>query len=153
MHEVNQELMRNQSHSVQAKLIDVSALNASKKWNNSSHRKVDWDWVSGYDTFKFRYPKRFEMALWHNRQLISLSLGSPSYQGTKLRLDYIEANPDKPADLKVFQSTFIAMVAYAQAIGAEELRVMNPVNEQVRKYYERFGLTYISKSDYLYIKL
>ena len=93
------------------------------------------------------------MALWHNTTLISLSLGRPTYNGTKLRLDFIEGNPDKPVSVSVFQLTFLAMVGYAQALGADELRVMNPINANVKSYYEKFGLTYIAKGDYLYIRL
>lgn len=150
--ELNKELGNNQ-HRLKAKLIDVIALAQSKRWSFSSKRKVDWEWVNGYNAFKFRYPKRFEMALWHNDMLVSLSLGRPTYNGTKLRLDFIEGNPDKPGAVKVFEPTFLAMVGYANALGASELRVVNPVNDDVRRYYQRFGFIYMAENDYLYVKL
>lgn len=56
--------------------INTEALTASKRWERSKLRQVDWNWVDGYGAFKFRYPKRFEMALWESRQLIGL--GFPS---------------------------------------------------------------------------
>ena len=93
------------------------------------------------------------MALWHDEMLVSLSLGRPTYNGSRLRLDFIEGNPDKPKDIKVFEPTVLAMVAYAQVLGATELRVMHPINQDVKKYYERFGFSYVSKADYLYITL
>lgn len=151
--ELNKEFHTGNQASLKAKLIDYPALAQSERWQLSSRRKVDWEWVQGYNAFRFRYPKRFEMALWYNDILVSLSLGRPTYQGTKLRLDFIEGNPDKPGGVKVFEPTFLAMVGYAQALGASELRVMNPINDDVRRYYERFGFTYIIKDDYLYIRL
>lgn len=45
------------------------------------------------------------------------------------------------------------MVGYAEALGADELRVMNPINADVKRYYERFGLVYVARGDYLYIRL
>ncbi len=50
-------------------------------------------------------------------------------------------------------ATLLTMVGYAQALGAKELRIMNPINEDVRYYCERFGLAYINKSGYLYVRL
>jgi hypothetical protein len=70
-----------------------------------------------------------------------------------LRLNFIEGNPDKPDGMKVFEYTFLAMAGYAQVLGAEELRIMNPINADVRRYYQTFGLTYVAKDDYLYIRL
>ncbi|MFC6755158.1 hypothetical protein, partial [Halorubrum tibetense] len=114
---------------------------------------VDWDWTEGYNAFKYRHPKRFEMALWNNGTLASLSLGKPTYHGTKLRLDFIEGNPENGKDVRVFQTTFLALAGYAEALGAAELRVMNPINADVRRYYEGFGLIYVAKGDYLFVRL
>ncbi|MFV1872121.1 MAG: hypothetical protein ACMZ64_02175 [Oleiphilus sp.] len=151
--ELNKEFYSSNQLNLKAKLIDSIALAQSERWNLSSRRKVDWEWFEGYKAFKYRHPKRFEMALFHNNTLASLSLGRPSYQGTKLRLDFIEGNPDKPSNVKVFEPTFLAMVGYAHALGAKELRIMNPINGDVRRYYERFGFAYTNKDDYLYVKL
>lgn len=151
--EVNKEFFRSNAHRQKAKLIDQMALAASRRWQNSPWRRVEWDWVAGYSAFKFRYPKRFELALWYQDELASLTLGRPTYNGTKLRLDFIEGSPDRPEGVKLFQPTFIAMVGYAQALGANELRVMNPINDDVKQYYIGFGLNYVSKGNYLYIRL
>lgn len=150
--EVNKELFNAQGP-LQATLITQTALVQSNSWKNSPKRRVDWEWIEGYSAFKFRYPKRFEMALWHNSTLVSLSLGRPTYQGTKLRLDFIEGNPDKPKDIKVFEYTFLAMAGYAHAMGANELRVINPINSEVKSYYESYGLSYNAKGNYLYVRL
>ena len=140
--ELNKEFHSSNQRNLKAKLIDTTAVSQSERWNFSSRRKVDWEWGDGYSAFKYRYPKRFEMALWHNNTLVSLSLGRPTYHGTKLRLDFIEGNPDKPNGVKVFEPTFLAMIGYAQALGASELRIMNPINGDVRRYYERFGFAH-----------
>lgn len=139
--------------SLKLKLIDSSALIACKAWENSSIRRVNWDWMDGYASFKFRYPKRFELAIWSNNKLQSLTLGRPTYNGTALRLDYIEASPSKHNDLKVVPAALFVMIIYAEALGANELRIINPINEEVKKYYESLGLIYIAKGDYLYIGL
>lgn len=151
--ETNRQFLRNGQRNITAKLVDPAALGASKKWLNSARRRVDWDWVQGYSDFRFRYPKRFEMALWHQKSLAGLTLGRPTYTGARLRLDYIEGNPDKSEDVQVFQPAFVAMAIYAQAIDADELRIMNPINKTVRQYYERFGFTYVARGDFLTINL
>ncbi len=133
------------------KLIDNLALIEAGKWIMSDNRLATWDW-SKYGSFKMQYPKRFELALWHNNNLASLSLGRPTYNATGLRLDFIERNPDY-TDIKVFQITLAAMNVYADVLGANELRIMNPINDEVKKYYETFGLQYVEKNDYLFIRV
>jgi len=134
------------------RLIDKTALIESQKWNLSKKRLVNWDWLNSYGGFKFRYPKRFELALWQKNNLTSLSLGRPTYQGTSLRLDFIEGNPDY-REIKVFPLVMAAMTTYAEALGASELRVMNPINDDVKDYYQKFGLIYVAKGDYLFTRV
>lgn len=64
----------------------------------------------------------------------------------------MKKNPEY-TDIKVFQITLAAMNVYADALGAKELRIMNPINEEVKKYYESFGLTYVPKGDYLVTRI
>ncbi len=140
------------SLSLDFKLIDEKALIASEKWDFSSDRLVDWNWNDGYKNFRFRYPKRFELALWHKNKLASLSLGRPTYAGTSLRLDVIERSPEE-REIKVFPAVIAAMAVYASALGASEIRVMNPINEAVKNYYAKQGFKYVSDGNYLYKKL
>ncbi len=153
LQEVTQELAGSMQDGLRAGLIDSAALKASQLWQCSSRRKVDWDWIDGFGAFKFRYPKRFEMALWQDGCLMSLSLGRPTYQGQRLRLDFIEGNPERPKGIRLFEVTFLAMVGYAEALGAKELRIMNPINDEVSRYYQRFGFKYVVSGDYLTIWL
>jgi len=133
-------------------LISKTALLESQKWNLSKERLVNWDWLSSYGSFKLRYPKRFELAIWQKNDLTSLSLGRPTYQGTGLRLDFIEGNPDF-RKIKVFPLVMAALTTYAEALGASELRVMNPINNEVKEYYQKFGLIYVAKGDYLFTRI
>lgn len=132
-------------------LIDHKALTAAEHWSASPDRRVDWEW-NNYYSFRNAHPKRFELALWQGATLASLSLGRPTYNATGLRLDFIEKNPE-PAELKVFQITLAAMSVYADLLGARELRVMHPVNNEVREYYETFGLVYVPHGDYLFTRI
>jgi len=133
--------------------FDSRALSISKTWEKSRDRWVDWDWLDGYSAFKFRYPKRFELAVWHKNTLASLTLGRPTYRGTALRLDFIEASPLDKVEFSVFPVTLVAMTAYAKALGATSIRVMNPINDEVKRYYESMGLVYVTSGDYLYTRV
>ena len=39
---------------------------------------------------------------------------------------------------------------YARLINASQIRIMNPINEKVKSYYESFGYTYAPKGDFLF---
>ena len=68
-----------------------------------------------------------------------------------MRLDVIEARPkdigDRPS---VFDEILLAYGVYARMIGATGIRIMNPINNEVKAYYESYGYKYIPKGDYLY---
>lgn len=138
------------THNLKLTTITNAALEATKKWGLSSNRQVNWNWAKEYGHFKFSYPKRFEVALWKQNDLITISLGRPTYNGHFLRLDVVEARPkdlgDRPS---VFDEILLAYGVYARMIGATSIRIMNPINENVRNYYESFGYVYHAKGDYL----
>jgi len=93
---------------------------------------------------KQRYPKRFELAIWKSNALCGLPIGRPSFNGTRLRLDYAERSPDScPIRGYVMLVNLLAAEAYALTIGAEEVRIMHPMNQQLVNYYSRFGYKYI----------
>ncbi|HKT27971.1 hypothetical protein [Dyella sp.] len=39
---------------------------------------------------------------------------------------------------------------YAKLINAKSIRIMHPVNERVRSYYEKQKYEYVAKGDYLF---
>ena len=147
----NEILLAQSINDIKLRTIDVEALNASRVWETSKIRRTEWDWFAGYAAFKFRYPKRFEVAVWEARKLIALSLGRPTYQGTALRLDFVEALPkdlsERPA---VIEYVLLGYDIYARLINAKHIRIMNPVNSAVLSYYEKFGYEYCVEDDYLY---
>jgi hypothetical protein len=147
---VNNQVGR--QHGGRLALIDAVALTAAKKWEYSANRVVDWDWRVGYNDFRFRHPKRFELAIWADTTLVSLTLGRPTYHGGGMRLDFIEANPDVKR-LRVTPIALLALTAYAKAVGANEIRIMNPINDEVKEYYGKLGLKYVKHGDYLYQKI
>lgn len=131
--------------------ITTEALAETHKWSTSPARRVDWDWVNGYADFKIRYPKRFEVAIWFQQGLISLSLGRPTYHGNALRLDFVEARPrDLGERPPVFDEVLVAYGIYARMINANQIRIMHPINSDVKSYYESFGYQYNPKQDYLF---
>lgn len=136
---------------LKATIIIHEALLSSKQWSQSTTRRYNWDWLDGYGSFRFRYPKRFEMALWQTNDLIGLSMGRPTYNGTALRLDIVEASPSDLAERpSIFPFILVAYNTYARLIHASQLRIMDPVNEQVKQYYESFGYKYVANGDYLF---
>ncbi len=91
------------------------------------------------------------MAVWETNKLIGLSLGRPTYYGTALRLDFVEASPpdlgDRPA---IIEFVLLGYDIYAKLINAKQIRIMNPINKTVLSYYEKFGYEYVAKGDYLF---
>ncbi|WP_338847385.1 hypothetical protein V8J88_01540 [Massilia sp. W12] len=134
------------------RLFDDDAFAASKAWSAFSERRVNWDWLYSYPAFKFRHPKRFELALWHQNNLASLSLGRPTRNAAGLRLDFLEGSPEN-RNLKVVPFVLLAMAVYAESLGATEIRLVQPINDTVRKYYEGFGMQYVRKGDFLFMRL
>jgi len=65
------------------------------------------------------------------------------------RLDFIEGSPAK-REIAVFEVIVTAMLTYAKMLGAEEMRVMHPINEEVKNYYVSHSFTYVKHGDYLY---
>src|SRR5690554_5373105 len=99
--------------------IDGSALSESEKWECLRDRQVDWPWKTGYCHYSFSYPKRFELAIWYDNLLCSLSLGRPSYMGTRLRLEFIESRPaEHPLAGRVTPIVLSVAEVYAGLIGA-----------------------------------
>ena len=127
------------------KLTEISqrALIYSKAWAADINRKVDWPWAEGYKSYAFRYPNRFELATWYGSALVGLSLGRPSYAGTRLRLEFIEANPSSnPLKGRIVPITISAAELYANIIGASELRIIDPIDKKLIEYYSSFGYRY-----------
>lgn len=130
---------------VQLRNINAVALAQAQRWESSLLRSddADWSWTEGARSYAFRHPKRFELAIWYaNAQLCGLSIGKPTYSGSSMRLDVIEGAPwEHPLKRQIVGITIATAQSYADIIGAEQIRIMRPVNELVTRYYQEFGFT------------
>jgi hypothetical protein len=142
------------SPGIRFSLITAEALRATTLWMQVPDRRVDWDWVAGYPVFRFRHPKRFELAAWEQGSLMALSLGRPTYNGNHLRLDFVEARPrslgSRPT---LFGDVLVAYGIYARLLNAQQIRIMHPVNAETRSNYESYGYRYVAGHDYLFKEL
>jgi hypothetical protein len=134
--------------------IDAVALNALQAWEGANDRLVDWNWAALRSDFRRRYPKRFEVAVWNATSLLALSLGRPTYAGRHMRLDIVEARPHTLGSREpALPDVLLAYGIYAKLLNANSIRIMNPINIEVKAYYERSGYTYIAKHNYLFREL
>jgi len=150
---INKNLIDHGERNRQVRLVDGSALAYSSDWAEEASWEVDWGWNDDFGAFQQRFPKRFEMALWHSGRLEILTIGRPLYTGERMRMEFIEACPLIPRDLSILEISLFAIGVYAETLGANELRILNPISDEVRERYESFGLTYVASSDYLYATL
>ncbi|WP_299580985.1 hypothetical protein [uncultured Microbulbifer sp.] len=126
-------------------LVDSTSYAAFQQWENHPQRKVDWDWPSSWVSWKLKFPKRFESATWAGNRLVGFAMGRPTYHATGLRLDYIEKSPG--AGEAHLDLTYLALYAYATLLGATHVKIMHPINGDVRDYYEQKGFQYDPRSD------
>jgi|TARA_R110001583_G_scaffold44253_1_gene140243 hypothetical protein len=140
---IQKELPYTDRNNIRLSRICQNALMQAKLWTADPNRTVDWPWDGGYQDYSYRNPKRFELATWYGNTLAGLSLGRPSYAGTRLRLEFIESRPSSsPLKGRIVPITISVAELYASVIGAEELRIIDPVDERLIEYYSSFGYTY-----------
>lgn len=119
--------------------IDNVALVASKLWGQDPSRHVDWDWFFA-NRYVYRYPKAFDLAIWVGNTLCSLALGRPSYNGSFMRLDFVEkAAGGSPFSSEMVPITLLAYETYAKRIGAKQFRIIDPINDKVLRSYLQYG--------------
>lgn len=135
--------------------FNVNSQKELRRWENTGVRRVAWDW----ETVQYKYrthPKRFELTIWHrDLTLCGASIGRPTFSGGKLRLDYLESSPlGTKLDGLITDITIATYAVYARAIGAIQLRIMNPVNMDVRDHYlSKPGFSYNRNGDYCFRNL
>ena len=69
--------------------VDHRALSAFRTLQDNESRIETWDWTFA-SKYCLRYPKAFDLSVWHGNSLCSLSLGRPTFNGTEIRLEFIE---------------------------------------------------------------
>lgn len=124
--------------------INVVALNAI---SSAKERGVDWDWNFGIRSYRKRYPNRFELAIWYNSTVCGLSLGRPSYHGSRVRLDFIERVPgtNNPLVGRVTPIAVTAYEVYARLIDAKQVRIISPA-EALIDYYTALNYVFVKGS-------
>jgi hypothetical protein len=141
---VKQVLNYPDSNLINLRDIDTAALVQARLWEQLPERQVDFNWEQDSKIFRKRYPKRFELAIWHQNRLESLALGRPSYNGSRLRLELIERLAvNSWLKGRAFLITELCLIAYGNLLGADEVRVMEPISEGVKNYYISRGYTYV----------
>lgn len=127
---------------------------------SAPRRGVEWDWNFGVQSYRRRYPNRLELAIWYRNTICGLSVGRPSYNGTRVRLDFIERVPmeNNPLKGRVTPIAVTAYEVYARLIDAVQVRIMSPAEELVA-YYTSLNYEFIkgtgasSNPSYLYKNL
>ena len=115
--------------------IDHKALTAFRLWQEEPSRKVDWDWNFA-SRYCFRHPKAFDLSVWNKNMLLSLTLGRPTYRGASIRMDFMERNPGNDTFAgELFGVSQLAYETYGRLIGAESIRLIEPMNDKLVSYY------------------
>ncbi|MDP5150606.1 hypothetical protein [Rheinheimera baltica] len=131
---------------VSLRYIDAEALQQAKIWEARRQglgNAVPWSFANGYQDWSARRPDRLDVATWNKTTLCGLAIGIPTKTGKSMRLDVIEANPDKTVlSGQVFNIAMTAFEAYADAIGANQIKIMRPVNQKLISLYQQKGFIY-----------
>jgi hypothetical protein len=94
-----------------------------------TNRRVDWPWGHAAPDRRSGNPGRFELAAWSGATLCGLALGRPSNGPSHLSIHFTEGNPDPAHPLrgKILPIVLAAGLAYAIALGKQELRLVLPL--------------------------
>lgn len=118
--------------------INTIALEKYKLWPNNDRQPPNggWDWGSWISHYRRKHPKRFEAAIWYGSTLCGLLLGKMSGKNVHIRLEVVEGSTDNSHPLKG-RVAFIALSAvemYGFALGAQESRIIDPVDGAIKSY-------------------
>lgn len=110
-------------------------------WANDPARRVNWDWIGMLARYRRNYPSRFELAVLAEGDVCALALGKPSATRSHCALEFVEASPAPTHALKhrVLNIVFTALEHYCVAIGAAEMRIVEPLPDLIPVYTARHG--------------
>jgi hypothetical protein len=88
-------------------------------------------------------PKRFEVAVWHDKILCGLAMGKPS-KGTSHNAIYLmEGSPIKhPLNALITRIVIEVGIAYASALNKEHLTLVDPLEKMIKIYTKRYGFKF-----------
>lgn len=108
--------------------------------------RTEWRWVDAYSVYNRKNTfKRFDLCIKNGNNVVGLSYGLPTVSRSSLKIDIIEATPYEKhkKDVKVFELVSRAAQYYAVLLGADEVRIMNPLSKYLADYYCSFGYEYV----------
>lgn len=114
----------------------------SAQWVNNNRQPPNggWDWAEIRNNYRSKIDK-FEAAVWSDQTLSGLSIGCVNH--TAVMVDAIEGHPSPSNPLKgqVLLIVLQAATCYAQALGREELWLMEPAGGLIPLYTETYGFS------------
>jgi hypothetical protein len=114
----------------------VEADKWGKEWDNP--KKVpNWEWTRLYNEYHTNAgAKRFDMALLTNGILCALCYGVPTSTKLTLKIHSIARKPkENPLEGRVLD------IAYARILKCKEIWIIQPMNEDLVRTYQRHGYT------------
>ncbi len=131
--------------------INSIALSKHQDWPNSDRQPPNggWEWSSWVSNYREKYPKRFEAAIWFGDTLCGLLLGKMSDKNVHIRLEVLEASTDllHPLKGRIAYIALSAVEMFGFAVGAEESRIIDPVDGAVLSY-KKLGYKLYSGTKY-----
>ena len=135
---------------IKAESVTEEALRCTDQWDLGDRRGAYWDWRTVVSDNKTNYPKHFDIALWKNGKLIGISTGRTTYSGRRVRLNVVEGMPrelgDRPNILPVILGAY---EIFGSLIGADSVRIMYPVNQEVIDVYQKYQYHYDRRGDFM----
>lgn len=118
----------------------------SWRLKDKSPSRTEWKWVDAYTAYNRKsFFKRFDLGMRSGSNVVGLSYGLPTVSKSALKIDIIEATPysEHKKNTRIFEVISTAAQYYAILLGADEVRIMNPLSEQLTDYYCSFGYNYV----------
>lgn len=109
-------------------------------------QRYAWRWGDAYVAYNRKNMfKRFDLSIKVGNKVVGLAYGAPTISKSNLKIDIIEATPykDHKSDVKVFEVITRAAHYYGALLGADEVRLMNPLSESLINYYCSYGYEYV----------
>lgn len=118
------------------------------KWRllDKNSARTEWRWVDAYSIYNRKSAfKRFDLCIRNGNNVVGLSYGLPTVSKSSLKIDIIEATPyeQHKKDVRVFELVSRAAQYYAVLLGADEVRIINPLSKYLANYYCSFGYEYV----------
>jgi hypothetical protein len=112
------------------------------QWSDPD-RVPTWSWVQMYQQYRSNAGiKRFDPAIHVGGRLCTLCYGVPNKSRLILKLHALSRAPlDNPIQRSCFRVALFSASIYADAIGSDEIWLVQPMNERVAAHYATFGFS------------